>query len=142
MRNPFRHLPQGRPFGNEEYELTCPSCRTAHRRSELLTSDFFCPSCGTMLRIPARDRIRLLADEGSFAELNAGISSLDFLGFPGYREKIDKARAATGERSAVVTGVMRVEGQPCAVYAMDARFIMASVAAISSAAPSPCTSAG
>ncbi len=129
MRNPFRHLPQGRPFGNEEYELTCPSCRTVHRRSELLTSGFFCPSCSAMLRIPARDRIRLLADEGSFAELNAGISSLDFLGFPGYREKIDKARAATGERSAVVTGVMRVEGQPCAVYAMDARFIMASMGA-------------
>ena len=129
MRNPFRHLPQGRPFGNEEYELTCPSCRAVHRRSELLTSGFFCPSCSAMLRIPARDRIRLLADEGSFAELNAGISSLDFLGFPGYREKIDKARAATGERSAVVTGVMRVEGQPCAVYAMDARFIMASMGA-------------
>ena len=115
------------PFPDTDYELKCPKCKTAHTRSELYERNFVCPDCGAYFRIPARDRIRMLCDEGSFVETNAKLTSVDFLDFPGYSDKITKAKSSTGELCAVVTGTMRVEGHPCAVFALDSRFIMASM---------------
>lgn len=122
-----RRLPEGEPFTDEEFDVSCSGCKSVHKRSELLATGYVCPDCGRYVRVPARDRIRMLADGGSFYELDRGITSVDFLKFPGYQEKIDKAKKQTGECSAVVTGVMCVEGFPCAVFAMDSRFIMASM---------------
>ena len=108
-------------------EVRCPACKASHKRSALLDRLYICPDCGAYVRIPARDRIQLLADEGSFAELDEGLTSVDFLSFPEYQSKLDKAKQSTGELSAVVSGVMRVQGISCAVFAMDSRFVMASM---------------
>ena len=123
-------LPEGKPFPDIDYEIACPSCKATARRAGLMENGFLCPACGAYMRIPARDRIQLLADKDSFAELNAKLTSKDFLEFPGYADKLQKAKAATGEQSAVVTGVMRVGGRPCAVFSMDSRFIMASMGSV------------
>lgn len=122
-----KRLPEGKPFSNEEFSVSCHSCKASSARSKLIGCSYICPECGTYMRIPPEDRIRLIADEGSFAELNADVTSEDFLKFPGYQEKIDKAVKSTNAKSAVMTGVMRVGGLPCAVFVMDSRFIMASM---------------
>lgn len=122
-----RKLPKGKTIIEKEYRMTCSFCKTQHLRSKLLDTMFICPECGAYIRIPARDRIRLLADINSFSELDASLTSTDFLDFPGYQDKLTKARESTGESCAVVTGVMRMGGIPCAVFAMDSRFIMASM---------------
>lgn len=108
-------------------EVRCPACKAAHRRDLLLDRLYICPDCGAYVRIPARDRIQLLADEGSFAELDETLTSVDFLSFPEYQNKLDKAKQSTGEQCATVSGVMQVQGIPCAVFAMDSRFVMASM---------------
>lgn len=108
-------------------EVRCPACKASYRRDLLLNCSYICPACGGYVRIPARDRIRLLADEDSFAELDESLTSVDFLSFPEYQTKLDKAKQSTGERCAVVSGVMQVQGIPCAVFAMDSRFVMASM---------------
>ena len=123
----FRRLLKRQPFTDKDYDITCPSCKRTQRHLLLLNCNYICPDCGAYIRIPARDRIRLLADEGSFSEFDATLTSTDFLEFPGYQEKLDKARESTGEASAVVTGVMQMGGVPCAVFAMDSRFVMASM---------------
>ena len=107
--------------------LTCPACKTVHLRSALRQTWFVCPKCEGYVRIPARDRIGLLADPNSFAEFDSTLSSADFLNFPGYKSKLEKAKALTGESCAVITGRMNVGGTACAVFAMDSRFIMASM---------------
>lgn len=113
--------------GNTDFEVKCSACKASHRRSELLDRLYICPDCGAYVRIPARDRIQLIADEGSFLEVDESLTSVDFLSFPEYQSKLDKARQSTGERCAAVSGVMRVHGLPCAVFAMDSRFVMASM---------------
>ena len=123
----FRRLLKRQPFSNKDYEIICPSCKREQSHLQLLNCNYVCPDCGAYIRIPARDRIRLLADEGSFAEFDETLTSTDFLAFPGYQEKLDKARESTGEASAVVTGVMQMDGISCAVFAMDSRFVMASM---------------
>lgn len=123
----FHGLPKGEPFVDKEYSVTCHVCKKSFSHKELFAANYVCPECGANVRVPARDRIRMVADDGSFYELDRKLTSVDFLDFPGYKEKIDKAIAQTGELSAVVTGVMRVGNLPCAVFAMDSRFIMASM---------------
>lgn len=83
-----------------------------------------------MPNLPARsprERIALIADEGSFTEIYSGIESVDALAFPMYKEKLEKARAATGEKEAVVCGMIEIEGIECVCFVMDPRFIMASL---------------
>ncbi|MCI8332561.1 MAG: acetyl-CoA carboxylase, carboxyltransferase subunit beta [Clostridiales bacterium] len=107
--------------------LTCPSCKNACAKDILRDSFFVCQACGAYVRIPARERIKLLADPDSFQELDADLTSVDFLSFPGYQDKLTKAKESTGEKSAVITGTATLGGVPCAVYVMDSRFIMASM---------------
>lgn len=69
----------------------------------------------------------MLLDEGSFEEFDAALSSEDPLGFPGYREKVEKAQQATNLAEGVVTGAGRIDGQALVVGVMDSRFIMGSM---------------
>lgn len=121
------HLPEGKPFPTRTFDVTCAACKAVFVNDTLLENRYICPACGAYIRVPARERIRLLADRNSFYELNAHLTSKDFLEFPDYQNKLTKAKALTGENCAVVTGLMRMDGLPCAVFSMDARFIMASM---------------
>jgi acetyl-CoA carboxylase carboxyl transferase subunit beta len=108
-------------------EETCPSCKETVQRQELVRNLMVCPKCGKYMRLGARDRITLVSDKDAFSELNSGVTSKDFLGFPGYADKLRVAKEKTGENCAVVTGVTKIGGERCAVFAMDSRFIMASM---------------
>ncbi|MFA5562137.1 MAG: acetyl-CoA carboxylase carboxyltransferase subunit beta [Eubacteriales bacterium] len=123
-----RTLRLGEPRGVRPPEtLPCPACKTAAAHEAALSSGFVCPACGQYLRVPPRDRIAMIGDPGSFRELAGGVSSVDFLHFPDYQNKLDAARDATGECAAVVCGRMSLSGMPAAVFVMDPRFIMASM---------------
>ena len=117
----------GSAGGTADFEVRCSACKVSHRRSVLFDRMYICPDCGAYVRVPARDRIRMIADEGSFAEMDEALTSVDFLSFPDYQNKLDKAKESTGEQCATVSGVMQVHGLPCAVFAMDSRFVMASM---------------
>lgn len=105
----------------------CGACKTETDRAVLIKNYYICPHCGRYMRIIPRDRIKLIADKGSFTELDKGVVSKDFFEFPSYAEKLEKAKNTTGENEAVVTGTVKIDGMECAVFVMDARFIMASM---------------
>ncbi|MGN0173122.1 MAG: acetyl-CoA carboxylase, carboxyltransferase subunit beta [Acutalibacteraceae bacterium] len=107
--------------------VACGACKTESDRSVLIKNYYICPNCGRYMRIIPRDRIRLISDKNSFEEIDKGITSKDFFKFPSYSEKLVKAKKATGENEAVVTGTVTIDGIKCAVFVMDARFIMASM---------------
>ena len=86
-----------------------------------------CPACGAYFRMNARERITHTFDAGSFQELDADVTSVDFLSFPGYAEKLEKARKTTGENEAVLCGTAAIGGMFCATFVMDSSFIMASM---------------
>ena len=93
----------------------CPACRTEHRYDELLAENKVCPACGKYLRMTARERILQIFDPDSFQEIARNLTSVDFLHFPGYAEKLEKARAATGEQEAVLSYIGASEGGRCGV---------------------------
>ena len=53
--------------------------------------------------------------------------SVDPLTFPGYTDKLSKARKTSDETEAVLCGVGRIAGIPCALFAMEAQFMMGSM---------------
>ena len=50
--------------------------------------------------------------------------------FPGYQEKLKKARKVTGLKDSVLTGRAKIKGQECALGIMDPGFIMGSLGTV------------
>ena len=71
-----------------EPEKTCPNCHKSIPLSRLWSNWNTC-ACGYHFRMGGRQRLRFLADKGSFQELFSQVEGRDPLSFPGYREKLD-----------------------------------------------------
>lgn len=107
--------------------LSCKKCGIVVSEELLRGNLFVCPSCGNYARLTAYERIAFTADEGTFLELNADITTADPLCFDGYADKIASLKEATGMKEAVVTGICEVGGSRTAIGAMDSNFLMASM---------------
>lgn len=109
-----------------EPEKKCPNCHKDIPISRLWANDLVC-ACGYHFRMKARGRVSLIADEDSFHELYSDMRSGNPLNFPGYKEKADTARIASGEEEAVVCGTARIGKQPCCLFVMESYFMMGSM---------------
>lgn len=107
--------------------FSCAGCRRMILTSDLEENLWICPRCGHYHKVPARTRLSWITDEGSFSELFADIEGIDALDFPGYRERLARERAKSGEREAVVCGTARVGGYACAVFVMEPFFLIGSM---------------
>lgn len=114
----------------ENVPMTCKGCNTETGKHQLLKNNMICPKCGKYFRLGGRERIQLLCDKKSFTELFDDYNSVDFLEFPGYSEKLEKSIKATNEKDAVVCGTAAINGHKFAVFAMDSRFMMASMGSV------------
>lgn len=110
--------------------VRCPHCRHAIDAGVLKQNLDVCPRCGKHMRIGARRRLALTADQGSFEEWDADIEAKDILSFPDYKEKLAAARQKSGgEKEAVICGRATIQGEPCALFIMNGDFMMGSMGA-------------
>ena len=109
-----------------EPEKNCPNCHKDIPLSRLWANDLVC-SCGYHFRMKARQRIQMIADKGSFRELFSGMKSDNPLNFPGYKDKIETVRVASGEKEAVVCGTAMIGKQKCCLFVMESYFMMGSM---------------
>ena len=95
-----------------------------------------CPECGYHLRISPQERIKYIADEGSFVELFSGIKSNNPIDMEGYEEKLEAAKAKTSLDEAVVTGSCTVENRAVllGIMSQEGLFSLMQMAKTSSAA--------
>jgi acetyl-CoA carboxylase carboxyl transferase subunit beta len=108
----------------------CASCSLEITDDVFYANNGACPSCGTLFRLGAYERIRLTVDKGTFEELFGEMISDNKLNFPEYEEKLEKSMKASGLNEAVVTGVGEIEGQKTAVAVMDPNFMMGSMGTV------------
>ena len=111
-------------------KVTCKKCSFETTEYDLIKNSYICPNCGFAYRLGARDRIGLMTDRHTFRELFTGLTSVNFLEFPSYQDKLDKARSTTKEEDAVVCGTAKIGSKPCAVFVMDSKFMMASMGSV------------
>ena len=112
-----------------EPEKNCPNCHKDIPLSRLWANDLVCP-CGYHFRMKARQRIKMITDQDSFHELYTEIKSGNPLNFPGYRDKVDTVRAASGEEEAVICGTAKIGQQSCCLFVMESYFMMGSMGSV------------
>mgnify|MGYP001221634405 CR=1 FL=1 len=113
--------------------LKCPSCEEIIYKKELATSFGVCAHCQYHFQIPRAERIALLTEPGSFEEWDAGLSSVDALGFVGthsYAEKLTENIQKTGFRDAVTVGRARIGPHGVGLGVMDFAFLGASMGSV------------
>ncbi|MBL8724672.1 MAG: acetyl-CoA carboxylase carboxyltransferase subunit beta [Planctomycetes bacterium] len=104
----------------------CESCGAMLFKKEFEQRNRVCGTCGYHFTLPARERIALTVDPGTFDERWADLRAQDLLGFNDrvpYGEKLNQTRAKTGESDAMVTGLAQIKGIPCAVGVMNFQFL-------------------
>lgn len=114
----------------ENTAVACKGCGAETGKHQLLKNNMICPKCGKYMRMGGKERIMLLCDKKSFTEMFDNFESIDFLEFPGYAEKLAKAKKTTNQKDAVVCGTASINGQKFAVFVMDSRFMMASMGSV------------
>ncbi|WP_349533396.1 acetyl-CoA carboxylase carboxyltransferase subunit beta [Leuconostoc citreum] len=103
--------------------LACPYCGTQMYNKQL--GDYrVCAKCGYGFRLQARERVALLTD--NFEEMDADIE-MTTPDFPGYAEKLARAKSQTDLGESVLTGVANIEGEQVALGVMDSYFMMGSL---------------
>lgn len=106
--------------------VRCDSCVTLIYAKRFTRALKVCPDCGSHTRLTARQRLEHLLDAGTAVPLDPVECEPDPLGFSDTRPYVDRlvdARAATGQRTAVLCARGTIEGRPVVVAAMDFGFL-------------------
>ena len=119
---------QNVPFVPEEMWIKCPKCNTLLLTTDMEENLRVCTHCDHHFRMNARQRIALLADKHSFRESDKDLTSRNLLDFPGYDEKLEKAKKKANE--SVRCGECTIEGIRSVLCVMDADFMMGSMGTV------------
>jgi acetyl-CoA carboxylase carboxyl transferase subunit beta len=106
--------------------IKCESCGAMLFRKEFEQRHRVCATCGYHFTLPARERIAITVDAGSFVEMWRDLQAQDVLAFNDrvpYGEKLVQTKQKTGESDAIVTGTCTVKGIPCAMGVMNFSFL-------------------
>ncbi len=105
----------------------CSKCGGTLLVEDVRSNYYVCPKCKGYFRVKAYERIRRLADEGSFVEWDKELIGSNPMDFEGYEEKLAATRLKARMNEAVVTGTCRLNGCETVIGVMDGRFLMASM---------------
>ncbi|MFO1022902.1 MAG: acetyl-CoA carboxylase, carboxyltransferase subunit beta [Planctomycetales bacterium] len=125
-RRPKRGVPEG-------LWIPCDGCKATLYRKRVDEALGVCPECDHHFYIPAAERLKQLLDEDSFEEWDAGMKSVDPLGFKDrkpYAERLIDERKKTGLTDACITGRGYMRGRPLVLGLTDSAFIMGSMGSV------------
>ncbi|MDD6733369.1 MAG: acetyl-CoA carboxylase carboxyltransferase subunit beta [Lachnospiraceae bacterium] len=115
---------------NSMKEITCIKCKEPVMENEMAKADFICPKCGKYNRVPARVRIEMITDPGTFKEFFEGVTTSNPIDFPNYMEKYESAKKSSGESEAVICGTAKINGIETCLFLMEPKFMMASMGTV------------
>ena len=105
----------------------CIKCSETLYTEDLIDNLYICSNCGYYQRINPRERLSMVLDFGSFEEWDCDIDNDDPIGFPGYKEKLQRIQEATNLDEAVITGTGLIHGKQVAIGVMASNFLMGSM---------------
>jgi acetyl-CoA carboxylase carboxyl transferase subunit beta len=109
---------------------TCPSCGKSLSVEELSAALFVCPACSHHFRITPFERLKFLADDGVFYQFPEELEGVDPLEFPGYKERIAKAKRETAMSEAVISGILSIKNRRAIVSVMSFSFLGGSMGSV------------
>ncbi len=113
--------------------VKCDSCKEIIYKKEIERNLKVCPKCNYHFRISARERLKLLVDEGSFIELDVDLVSgdpLDFKDSISYKDRIKENQQKSGLKEAAISGNALIKGYPVTLVIMDFSFMGGSMGSV------------
>lgn len=111
-------LPMDLSLSDIELDLVCPSCGSGLASDDVFLSHRMCGQCRRHFSMPARERLGLLVDAGSFVEF------VDSVGGPVPAERVRTLA------DALVTGVGTIGGNQVACVLLDDHLIGGTIGAV------------
>ena len=130
IRLPFRPRPDA---SRSDLWTACPGCDEMIYNKQLDSNQRVCPKCGHHFRLRVDARLGYLLDPDSFEEHDAGLESMDPLGFvdlKAYPERVTQQQAKTGIRDAAVWGFGAIDGTRVSICAMDFAYMGGSMGSV------------
>ncbi len=107
--------------------VTCKICKKELDKKRVVKNKYVCYECGYYFRVRAKNRIKMVADAGSFENWFEEEKTGNPLNFPEYEEKVATTQEKTGLSEGVTIGECTVYGQKTVLGVIDARFMMGSM---------------
>jgi acetyl-CoA carboxylase carboxyl transferase subunit beta len=124
---PRKQMPEG-------LWLRCPGCEQMLYKKAVEQNLDVCPECDYHFRIEAAKRIEYLADEASFQELLADLTSSDPLDFKfrgtSYKQRLKSETEKSGATEAMRIGKAFIKGRGVILGVMEPDFLMGSMGAV------------
>jgi acetyl-CoA carboxylase carboxyl transferase subunit beta len=124
---PRKEMPEG-------LWMKCPSCEHMVYRSAVEKNLNVCPECNYHFRMGAWTRIQQLADEGTFQQILADLTTDDPLGFKyrgtTYKQRIKADQKKAGTKEAMLIGKAFIKGRGIILSVMEPNFLMGSMGAV------------
>lgn len=110
-----------------ENVIECPFCGRELDKDKVIKRKYVCYECGYYFRVRTNNRIKMVADRGSFEPWFEDLVESNPLSFEGYEEKLEATREKTGLTEAVTVGKCRIYGEEAVIGVCDSRFLMGSM---------------
>ncbi len=113
--------------------IKCPACGAISFYKEIQKQHNTCPKCGYHFRMNAEDRIKLLADENTFIELDKDLEPIDPLNFvdkKSYKKRIEEGYKKTKRKSSAISGECEINGIPTQIVVFDFNFMGGSLGSV------------
>ena len=113
--------------------VKCNSCKEIIYRKEVDRNLKVCPKCNYHFRISAKERIALLAEDGSFVELAQEMSSRDPLSFKDqvtYKDRLKESQQKTNSNDAATAGKALIGTHQAILIVLDFTFMGGSMGSV------------
>ncbi len=113
--------------------VRCTGCKQTLFGKDLDDQFKVCPKCGHHFRISSHLRIAYTLDPATWQEFDAGMGSVDSLGFVDakpYAQKLEDSASRTGLKEAMRYGLGRIEGHAVVFGVLEFRFMGGSMGVV------------
>ena len=107
--------------------VTCKICKKELDKKRVVKNKYVCYECGYYFRVRVKNRIKMVADQGSFEPWEEDLKTGNPLNFPEYEEKVAATQEKTGLNEGVTVGKCTIYGEETVLGVIDARFMMGSM---------------
>lgn len=107
--------------------IVCPACGKSVLKSVVIQQKYVCYECNHYFRVRAKNRIKMVADKGSFEPWFEELKTENPLNFPEYESKIAQTQEKTGLNEGIMVGKAKIYEQTAVLGVIDSRFMMGSM---------------
>src|SRR5262245_57941541 len=127
--------PEERTVKTEGIFVKCENeeCSAAIYRNDLKANLSVCPTCGYHFKFNSGERLKMLFDDGQYAERDGDVAPadpLEFVDTSPYVDRLRKSQRQSGMLDALITGEGKLAGRSVVICAMEFNFMGGSMGSV------------